>query len=47
MVTFATFKRFKDNGVVALKRGDYVAARPYLIQAAAGRIELAMVRKSK
>lgn len=39
--TFATFKRLKDKGVAALKQGDYVAARPYLIQAAECMIELA------
>ncbi|RMF78011.1 MAG: ATP-binding protein [Planctomycetota bacterium] len=41
MATFATFKRLKDKGVAALKAGDYVAAKPYLIQAAECMIELA------
>ncbi len=41
MATFATFKRLKDKGVAALKEGDYVAAKPYLIQAAECMIELA------
>jgi len=41
MATFATFKRLKDKGIAALKEGDYVAARPYLIQAAECMIELA------
>ena len=41
MATFATFKRLKDKGVAALKTGDYVAAKPYLIQAAERMIELA------
>lgn len=41
MATFATFKRLKDKGLAALKAGDYVAARPYLIQAAECMIELA------
>jgi transitional endoplasmic reticulum ATPase len=41
MATFATFKRLKDKGVAALKRGDHVAARPYLLQAAECMIELA------
>ena len=41
MATFATFKRLKDKGVAALKQGDYVAAKPYLIQAAECMIELA------
>ena len=40
MATFATFTRLKDKGVAALKQGDYVAARPYLIQAAECMIEL-------
>ncbi|MBU0640674.1 MAG: ATP-binding protein [Planctomycetes bacterium] len=41
MATFTTFKRLKDKGVAALKQGDYVAAKPYLIQAAECMIELA------
>ncbi|MFH1746754.1 MAG: ATP-binding protein [Planctomycetota bacterium] len=41
MATFATFKRLKDKGVAALKQGDYITARPYLIQAAECMIELA------
>lgn len=41
MATFATFKRLKDKGVAALKQGDHVTARPYLIQAAECMIELA------
>ena len=40
MATFATFKRLKDKGVAALKQGDYVAAKPYLIQAAECMVEL-------
>ena len=40
MATFATFKRLKDKGVAALKQGDYVGARPYLIQAAECMVEL-------
>jgi len=40
MATFATFSRLKDKGVAALKAGDYVAARPYLIQAAETMVEL-------
>ena len=39
--TFATFQRLKDKGIAALKQGDYVAARPYLIQAAECMIEIA------
>ena len=45
MATFATFKRLKDKGVAALKQEDYVAARPYLIQAAECMIELAEANK--
>jgi hypothetical protein len=33
-VSFATFERLKDKGLVAYRGGDYAAARPYLIQAA-------------
>ncbi len=40
MSTFATFTRLKDKGLAALKAGDPVAARPYLIQAAECMIEL-------
>ncbi|MBU0616358.1 MAG: ATP-binding protein, partial [Planctomycetes bacterium] len=40
MPTFATFQRLKDKGVAALKQGDYVAAKPYLIQAAECMVEL-------
>jgi transitional endoplasmic reticulum ATPase len=39
--TFTTFQRLKDKGVAALKAGDYIAARPYLIQAAECMVELA------
>lgn len=41
MATFGTFTRLKDKGLAALRSGDYVAARPYLIQAAECMIELA------
>jgi len=41
MATFTTFTRLKDKGLAALRAGDYVAARPYLIQAAECMIELA------
>lgn len=41
MPTFATFKRLKDKGVAAMQRGDYLAAKPYLIQAAECMVELA------
>ncbi len=43
--TFSTFQRLKDKGVAALRSGDYVAARPYLIQAAECMIELAEEEK--
>ncbi len=45
MATFATFQRLKDKGVAALRQGDFVAARPYLIQAAECMIELAEENK--
>jgi len=45
MATFATFKRLKDKGIAALKQGDYVTARPYLIQAAECMIELSEENK--
>ncbi len=41
MATFATFTRLKDKGIAALKAGDYVAARPYLVQAAECMVQLA------
>jgi transitional endoplasmic reticulum ATPase len=40
-VTLATFERLKDKGLVAYRKGEYSAARPYLIQAAECMIELA------
>jgi transitional endoplasmic reticulum ATPase len=43
--TFATFKRLKDKGLAALQQGDYVGARPYLIQAAECMIEIAEENK--
>ncbi len=39
--SFATFQRLKDKGLAALREGDYVGARPYLIQAAECMIEIA------
>ena len=45
MPTFATFQRLKDKGVAALKEGDYVAAKPYLIQAAECMVELSEENK--
>lgn len=41
MATFATFQRLKDKGVAAMKSGDFIAAKPYLIQAAECMVELA------
>lgn len=45
MATFSTFNRLKDKGLAALKQGDYVAAKPYLIQAAECMIELSEENK--
>lgn len=44
-VTFATFKRLKDKGIAALKLGDYIAAKPYLIQAAECMVEISEENK--
>jgi transitional endoplasmic reticulum ATPase len=43
--TFATFSRLKDKGLAALREGDYVAARPYLLQAAECMVEIAEENK--
>lgn len=40
MATFSTFLRLKDKGFAALRDGDYVAAKPYLVQAAECMVEL-------
>ncbi len=45
-VSFATFERLKDKGLVAYRGGDYATARPYLIQAAECMIELAESAKT-
>ena len=45
MSTFATFKRLKDKGLAALKQGDYVAAKPYLIQAGECIIEICLATR--
>lgn len=45
MATFATFTRLKDKGLAAMQGGDYVGARPYLVQAAECMIELAEENK--
>lgn len=46
-VSFTTFERLKDKGVAAYRKGDYSAAKPYLIQAAECIIELAGQAKSE
>ncbi|MBP7745904.1 MAG: ATP-binding protein [Phycisphaerae bacterium] len=43
--TFATFQRLKDKGLAALRQGDYVAAKPYLIQAAECMIDISEENK--
>jgi transitional endoplasmic reticulum ATPase len=43
--TFTTFQRLKDKGLAAVRSGDYVAAKPYLIQAAECMIEIAEENK--
>ena len=40
-VSFATFERLKSKGVSAYKKGDYLAAKTYLTEAAECMIELA------
>ncbi len=45
-VTFSTFERLKDKGVSAYRRGDYGAAKPYLVQAAECMVDLAENAKS-
>jgi transitional endoplasmic reticulum ATPase len=45
-ISFATFERLKDKGLVAYRAGDYAAARPYLVQAAECMIELAESAKT-
>ena len=45
-VSFATFDRLKGKGVAAYKRGDYLAAKAYLVDAAECLIELAETAKS-
>ncbi|MGE0480064.1 MAG: 26S protease regulatory subunit [Phycisphaerae bacterium] len=39
--TYTTFARLKDKGLAALREGDAVAARPYLLQAAECMLEIA------
>lgn len=45
-VSFATFDRLKGKGVAAYKKGDYLAAKTYLVDAAECMIELAEAAKS-
>ncbi len=40
-VSYNTFERLKDRGLAAFKRGDYKAAKPYLMQAADAIIQIA------
>ncbi len=46
-VTFGTFQRLKDKGLAAYRKGDYAAAKPYLIQAAECMVELAEEAKTR
>jgi len=46
-VSFSTFERLKDKGIVAYRKGDFAAARPYLIQAAECMVELAGQAKTE
>ncbi len=45
--SYNTFQRLKDKGVAAYKRGDYTAARPYLLQAAECGVQLAEEARSE
>lgn len=45
-VSFATFDRLKNNGVTAYKKGDYLAAKTYLVDAAECLVELAASAKT-
>jgi len=45
-VTFATFERLKSKGVSAYRKGDFLSARTYLIDAAECMIELAEQARS-
>jgi transitional endoplasmic reticulum ATPase len=45
-VSFATFERLKGKGVAAYKKGDYLAAKSYLVDAAECIVELAEGAKS-
>ncbi|UCE59765.1 MAG: ATP-binding protein [Phycisphaerales bacterium] len=45
-VSFATFDRLKGKGIAAYKRGEYLAAKAYLVDAAECMVELAQKTKS-
>ncbi|UCC28821.1 MAG: ATP-binding protein [Phycisphaerales bacterium] len=45
-VSFGTFERLKGKGVAAYKKGDYLAAKTYLIDAAECMLELAGTAKT-
>jgi len=45
-VSFATFDRLKGKGVAAYKKGDYLAAKTYFIEAAECMVELAATAKT-
>ena len=40
-VSFSTFDRLKSKGVAAYKKGEYLSAKTYLVDAAGCMIELA------
>src|SRR6185503_4295727 len=44
-VSFDTFERLKDRGLSLYKAGDYVAAKPFLMQAAEAMIQIAAQEK--
>lgn len=45
--SFATFERMKNKGVAAYKKGEYAAARTYLIEAAEAMVALAESAKTE
>ncbi len=45
-ISFATFERLKSKGISSYKKGDYLAAKTYLIEAAECMIELAEQAKT-
>jgi len=46
-VSFATFDRLKSKGVAAYQKGDYLAAKTYLVDAAECMVELAETAKTQ